>query len=184
MPYMRKLYGIVCRIMDRKDAEGLKAQHERLIEVTVKEKMREIAVKELTDGKNSLIPMSLWSPVFTTYTFFLFYLRQLIEVARECKEFESVYAEMDKKGLIQALNIRNKRLSGSLAMFHSSAEYVSEETSDIIENFKFDQTSEITAEKQFESMLQDDRLQKMLELATHNLFHYGAQLKKQLEKQV
>lgn len=186
LPYLRKLYGIVSRIMDRTDAENFKTQYNRLIDAKVNEKMRELAIKELTEGQTSKIPMPIWwSPSLATYITFVMSFKHLIEVAKECRDFESVYAEMEIKGLIQALKLRNNRLSGYLNMFHSSAEYVSDETSDIIEKLeKIEQTSEAIAVKEFKSIFQDDMLQRLLELTTHNLFHFGLELKKQLEKHV
>jgi hypothetical protein len=50
---------------------------------------------------------------------------------KECRGFESVYTEMEEKGLIQALRLRTERLFGSLNVFHQSAKSISRETSDI-----------------------------------------------------
>lgn len=181
LPYLTKLYGIVSNIMQRTDAEYVKLYYDEWIEAKINETIRERAIKDLTGEKNPQIPMHHWLPDTFGVSFSFFNsFKKLIEVAKECRDFESLYAEMGKKGLTHALGLRNSRLSGSLNMFHLSAEYVYQTTSGVIEKFENIQSRPALVSDPAIS----DALKTLLGLATHNLFLNGADLKKQLEKTI
>ncbi len=180
LPKLRQLHGIVARIMDRSEATHLRNRYEKLIEVAIDQKMREDAYKKIMKEQNIKSPAL--SPVDAHYMFFMMSYNSLREVIIECRNFESVYAEMRKEGLVEALKVRQKRLHGDLSWFHNSAEYVVNETRDIVEGLEA--KTNMGDEGKPETISQDDVLKRMLALSTHNLFNWGSQLEKQLRKHI
>jgi hypothetical protein len=181
LPYQRELHGVVSRIMDNKQAGYFREAYEQLVETAVNEKMREDALKAMTkqtETTNVKFPhMSKTSYYYVT--FFVIYT-ELIDVIKKCQHFERIFAEMQEKGLISTLAVHNKRLSGNIGMFHGSASNIVTETKDIVGRLESGlRTSDI-----FDSDFQDKILRRMLRLSTHNLFVFGTDLKKQLEKLV
>lgn len=181
LPYMRKLYGSVSEIMEKTDAEELNRRYDRFINAKIKEKMRESAIKELA-GKESIKFHELMSPAYPALLMFLSSYNSLIEVIRECKRFESTYVEMEKKGLIDTLKIHHGRLYSPLSFFHSSANYIAEETAEIVDNLVT--AYELKEGQASETIFEDNVFEIIRKIATHNLFHFGSELQKQLRKRV
>lgn len=179
LPYLRRLYGNVSKIMDKTVADGLNALYEKLINVAVLEELRLLRIGKLT-GNESI--KELLTPVFPALPMFLFSYTSLIGVVRECKRFESTYIEMEKRGLIETLEVHDRRLYRSLSSFHDSASYIVEETSEIMD--KLETTYESKKEKTFEKIFEVDVFQTLLKISTHDLFRFGSRLQKQLRKLV
>lgn len=180
IPYLRELHGVVSRIMDNKQAEHFREAYEQLVETAVNEKVREDALKVMTK-QTETTNMKFPHMSKTSYYYVVFFAlcTEFIDVIKECQHFERIFAEMQKKGLTSTLTVHNKRLSGNIDMFHGSASYIVTETKDIVGRLE----SRLRTSDIFDSDFQEI-LQRMLRLNTHNLFTWGTDLKKQLEKLV
>lgn len=130
-PYLQKLYGIVSRIMRNSNAEKLRDRYKLLVNARVEGRMREIAIKDLGEEQAGE-PLYL-KPEFVPLIFFVESCNDLVETVRECRNFESVYSEMEAKGLVSALKVRNGRLAHSLSWFHDSTKNIANETSDFFD---------------------------------------------------
>jgi hypothetical protein len=182
IPYLQKLYGIVSRIMKNAEAEKLSDRYKSFVNAKIEGRMREIAIKDL--GKEQVNEPPYSSPEFVPYTFFVISYDKLIEIVRECRNFESVYSEMVSTGLLPALKVRDETLARFLSFFHDSTEYIVNETSGYFD--KLMMTNETKTAQEFESRFQGEVFQRMLKLSisTRNLFNFGAELEKRLKKYV
>lgn len=178
LPYLRKLHGSISEIMKNTEAEELGKRYDRLINARIEEKMRESAIRELGAKEHVEIPEYM-KPAFSALLIFLSSYNSIVEVIRECKRFESVYTEMEEKGLIATLKVHHGRLYNRLSFFHGSASYIVEETSDIVDNLV--KASEL---KEGQTIFEDDIFGTLRRINTHNLFLYGSEVQQQLKKRV
>jgi len=121
-------------------------------------------------------------PAFSASLMFLSSYNSIVEVIRECKRFESVYTEMEKKGLIATLKVHHRRLYNHLSFFHGSASYIVEETTDIVDNLVT--AYELKEGQAIKTIFEDNVFGILRRINTHNLFQSGSQLEKQLRKRV
>ncbi len=181
LPYLRQLYGSISRIMEKTDADKLNSRYERLFNAQIEEKMRESAYKKLVGKDNAKLPF-LRSPAFGPYMMFLLSYNSLVEVVRESKQFESVYMEMEKKGLITTLKVHHKRLYFPLISVHQYTSHIVEVTSGIVDDLVT--SYELKDDQEKERMVEDEifAVLQRLSVPTSNLFNFGSQLQKQLKK--
>jgi len=165
MPYLLRLYGIAFRTMEKGDATMLKSRYEKL-----------------RVGSNSRNGASYYTSEWVHVLPFAHSYNCLVDVIRECRDFEFEYAEMEKKGLIQALKLRKKKLHESMWSFHFAAEQIVRETNAIIDRLV--KATEMRDISEFDSIFESDVLKKMLELSTRDLFRSASESKKQLESYV
>lgn len=181
LPYLRKLHGSVSEIMRRTEAEELRERYDTLINARIEEKMRESVTTELT-GKEPIEIPDYMRPVFSAWLGFVSSYNSIVLVIRECRNFESVYAEMEKKGLIATLKVRHGRLYSPLSFFHGSASYIVEETADIVDSLAA--AYEMKEGEASKEIFEDNVFGILRGINTHNLFLYGSELQKQLEKRI
>jgi hypothetical protein len=183
LPYLRKIYGIISRIMRCKRAEYFEEAYRKYIDVAVEERMRHDAYKAVL--KEAEITDSGLPTLSRTQVYFIGFLSvysDLIEVIKECKNYEEIYAQMEKEGLLEALRVHYRGLRGNIYLVHESTSYIVSETKDIIE--MLETAEEMDAQSKFNLLSKNEILRRMLKLSTHNLFTFGADLEKSLEKLV
>ena len=179
-PYLQKLYGIVSRIMSHADAEKLNERYRHLLNAAIDQEIRESAMKKLAIEPSNVFES--FGSSFIAYSLFVHSFNDLVETIRECKDFEIIFSEMEKKGIFSTLKLRERRLHTELSWFHGSSGYVVEETKDIVGALRT--TTEANDQSSPGSMSPSQAFQKLMMLSTHNLFHFGASLEKRLKKYV
>lgn len=181
LPYLRQLHGIISRIMEKTDAEKLRDRQQQWMKAQIEQKMRENAYKDLMNDKNARLYGEI-SPSLVSLMMFMLSYNSLIEVIRQCARFETVFAEMEKKGLITALKVHHRRLYFPLIEVHSSARYITEETDSIRD--KLLTSNEMKDRQNIDELVEGETYEKLQRLNTHNLFHFGSQLEDQLRKRI
>lgn len=179
MPSLLQLYGIVCRITEKHDAQTIRSRYEDLMTTRTEDEIIERGFKEIMDKEDVRFPYYFFGYRLARFLPFVLSYNHMVEALRECRDFEANYAEMEKKGLIQALKLRKKKLHGSLWSFHFAANYIVKETKDIVD--KLVTATEMENVSGFDSVFESDVLKKMLELSTRDVFRSASELKKQLE---
>jgi DNA-binding Lrp family transcriptional regulator len=174
------MYGIVSRIMRKIDAEKLGEHYKMLLNARIEEEMRETAMKKLNIEPSNVFES--FGTSFVAYSLFVSSFNDLIETIRECREFESAFSDMDQKGLLSTLRLRDERLHSDLYWFHESSRYIVEETKDIADKLRT--TTEVNDQTKAGVMSQSQTFQRIMMLNTHNLFLPGKSLEKRLRKYV
>jgi len=179
LPHMRKLYGILCRILRKKEAQHLMNLHNKLINTKIEEKKREIALKDLqledSEFRRELGPLAM------AETFFWHSYNCLLDVIEECRIFVDEYSKIEEKGLIPTLKKYHVNLYRSLWDFHSYAQTIVEHTN----KWKIELIdARENGERGFETILKEENIASLngLNIAISNLFRSGSQLEKDLEK--
>jgi hypothetical protein len=177
---MRQLYGISCKIMEKTDAEKLDYLYNKLIQTTIEEKKREIALRDL-HLKDSKFRLELGPLAMAQINFWHSY-SCLIDVVEECRHFEKEYSNLEKSGLIQSLKKHHKGLYSSLWDFESYSNTIVEHTKGLGD--KIIRAYELENDHGLETILKEENFEVLqsLSIAISNLFRSGSQLQKQLEK--
>lgn len=181
LPYYFELHGIISRILDAGKGVGdLSQKYRYAFDVEVNEKMKAEAKKNVLAQSKILDPGSpTISESSITWMLFGHSCSQMMEVIKECHNFERLYTEMDKKGFISTIGLRDKNLSGNLAWFHESAKYVSRESSILMKDYESIKTSDFT-----NPMFQTTVLPVLFNLSIGNLLSFGDTLEKRLKKYI
>jgi len=182
LPYLTKMHSVVARIMKERRATELNRTCDRLFNIEkFKEKISKLTLKELWRKK---LIQYLNNPAWALSVDLVESYNSLITTIKECGSFEKIYAEMDKVGLISAIEVNDQNLYRYLSWFHRSTSSILKDTEDILEScvesekFSYEQGAEkIVNSPHFKMMLK-------LYLLTRDLFWYGSDLKKRLEKLV
>lgn len=177
-PYLRKLHGIISRIMTKTEAKQLNSRFHALQNAMIEEEMRKSAMEKLSIEPSNVFES--FGSSFGAYFFFISSFDSLVETIRECKNFESVYSEIEKKGILSTLELRDKRLYTYLSWFHDSASYIVKKTKDIFDQLRT--TNEAIDQSESGTMSQSQAFQRIRMINTHDLFHWGEWLEKRLRK--
>ncbi len=182
LPHIRKLFGIVSKIMKKADAEKLNDRYQKLIETTIEEKKRQIALKDL-QMKDSEFRLEVGPLAFAQMRFWHSY-EYMIDVVEECRRFEKEYSKMENKGLIQSFKIHHKRVSRNLVDFHVYASSIVKHSEELGDNII--RAYELEDDRGLETIRQEEpfELLRSLSVPVSQLFRFGSQLEKQLEKLV
>lgn len=181
LPYYFELHGIISRVLDAgKDVGDLYQKYRHTFDIQVKEEMEEEAKKNVLAHSKILDPGSpIISQSSIGWMLFSHSCSEMMEVCKECLNFERVYAEMNNKGYISTIGLRDKILRGNLVMFHNSAEYISNDSKILIENYELIKTFDFT-----NPLFQTTVLPKLFSLNIVNLLSFGDTLEKRLKKYI
>lgn len=176
--YFLSLYGIVSKMITRVHAGNLNDRFKALMNARIEGEMRKSAMEKLGIDPSSVVENA--GPSFAADFLFLLSFGDVIETVKECRNYESVFSEMEKKGILPSLRLRDEKLHSYLFWVHNSAQTIVEQTKDIA----LETRTEKDDKKESEASIESQDFQNLMGLSTEYLFRYAKLLEKRLRKYV
>lgn len=180
LPYLRKLYGNISKILEQRDAKDLRNQYYDWLNTKITQKMFDNSRQQVMEEEKINYPHNVdntLSPSSIKEVLFIHSYNAFEELVAECKNFEKIYEEMETEGLFNTLKVRYRRLYQRMYNFHLFVEATMKD--DKQETVKVGKIMNMT---DFHNNYPNASLNQLLRWnsVVDNIFSYGSELEKEL----
>jgi hypothetical protein len=169
-PYLNKLHNVVSEILKKRDAAFFEPRYRRFIEIR----------DSISSQRLPIFGSKNFKTVFLPYVNFVDSYNHKVELIRQCKEFESIYYDIEKEG-ISVLRVRFKNLYKPLFNFHwQFSEPIVKSAKNIKHNFP---TTDEMKTEDFNTLYNSADIEELLFVnVAGGLFSYAQKLEKEQRK--